>query len=51
MVSELLGIPVPPDKAIIDANAFSHSSGTSEYQSRFYANSWRTTMASVHSSW
>ena len=27
MVSELLGIPVPPNKAIIGANAFSHSSG------------------------
>jgi 2-isopropylmalate synthase len=27
MVSELLGIPVPPNKAVIGANAFSHSSG------------------------
>ena len=27
MVSDMLGIPVPPNKAIIGANAFSHSSG------------------------
>jgi 2-isopropylmalate synthase len=27
LVSELLGIPVPPNKAIVGANAFSHSSG------------------------
>ncbi len=27
LVAELLGIPVPPNKAIIGANAFSHSSG------------------------
>lgn len=27
MVSDLLGIPVPPNKAVIGANAFSHSSG------------------------
>jgi len=27
LVSDLLGIPVPPNKAVIGANAFSHSSG------------------------
>lgn len=27
MVSDMLGIPVPPNKAIVGANAFSHSSG------------------------
>ena len=27
MVSDMLGIPVPPNKAVIGANAFSHSSG------------------------
>lgn len=27
LVAEMLGIPVPPNKAIIGANAFSHSSG------------------------
>jgi 2-isopropylmalate synthase len=27
LVSELLGIPVPPNKAVVGANAFSHSSG------------------------
>jgi 2-isopropylmalate synthase len=27
MVSDLLGMPVPPNKAVIGANAFSHSSG------------------------
>jgi 2-isopropylmalate synthase len=27
MVSDMLGIPVPPNKAVVGANAFSHSSG------------------------
>jgi 2-isopropylmalate synthase len=27
LVSDLLGIPVPPNKAVVGANAFSHSSG------------------------